>query len=83
FSLWVSASDFAIIDMIVFLTPSFFSGLLSGIVVAGCLMGINLVLSTRLQRVLGYPPLQTGLNLMPLSLGAGGGSPLSGGILPR
>ncbi|MCK8322711.1 MFS transporter, partial [Erwinia amylovora] len=38
------ASAYPLIDMLVFRTPAFFSAVLSGIVVAGCLMGINLVL---------------------------------------
>ncbi|CCP01748.1 Putativefamily MFS transporter [Erwinia amylovora Ea644] len=77
------ASAYPLIDMQVFRTPAFFSAVLSGIVVAGCLMGINLVLSQRLQLVLGFTPLQTGLYFLPLSLGAVVGSPLSGWILPR
>jgi DHA2 family multidrug resistance protein-like MFS transporter len=77
------ASKYPLIDMQVFRNPAFSSAVLAGLVVAGCLMGINLVLSQRLQLVLGLTPLQTGLYFLPLSLGAIVGSPLSGWVLPR
>jgi DHA2 family multidrug resistance protein-like MFS transporter len=77
------ASEYPLIDMQVFRHPAFSSAVLAGLVVAGCLMGINLVLSQRLQLVLGLTPLQTGLYFLPLSLGAIVGSPLCGWILPR
>lgn len=76
-------SEFPLVDMQVFRNPAFSSAVLAGLVVAGCLMGINLVLSQRLQLVLGLSPLQTGLYFLPLSLGAIVGSPLSGWLLPR
>ncbi|AZE87712.1 MULTISPECIES: MFS transporter [Pseudomonas fluorescens group] len=77
------ASEHPLIDMQVFSNPAFSSAVIAGLVVAGCLMGINLVLSQRLQLVLGLTPLQTGLYFLPLSLGAIVGSPLSGWLLPR
>ncbi len=77
------ASEYPLIDMQVFSNPAFSSAVIAGLVVAGCLMGINLVLSQRLQLVLGLTPLQTGLYFLPLSLGAIVGSPLSGWLLPR
>lgn len=78
-----SASDYPLIDMHIFRNSAFSSAVLAGLVVSGCLMGINLVLSQRLQLVLGLTPLQTGLYFLPLSLGAIVGSPLSGWILPH
>jgi DHA2 family multidrug resistance protein-like MFS transporter len=76
-------SEFPLVDMQVFRNPAFSSAVLAGLVVAGCLMGINLVLSQRLQLVLELSPLQTGLYFLPLSLGAIVGSPLCGWLLPR
>jgi len=46
-------------------------------------MGINLVLSQRLQLVVGLSPLEAGLYFLPLSIGAIVAGPLSGWLLPK
>ncbi|MBJ9975378.1 MFS transporter [Pseudomonas sp. S75] len=75
--------DYPLIDMAIFRSAAFSSAMLASLAAAGCLMGINLVLSQRLQLVLDMSPLQTGFYFIPLSLGAIVAGPLSGWMLPR
>ncbi|NDK97541.1 MFS transporter [Photorhabdus bodei] len=72
-----------LIDFNLFKSPAFSSAVISGLVASACLMGINLVLSQRLQLVLSLTPLQAGLYFLPFSLGAIVASPVSGWVLPR
>lgn len=74
-------SEIALIDMHIFCNRSFSSAVLAGPVVSGCLMGTNLVLSQRLQLVMGLTPLQAGLYFLPLPMGAMSAGPLSGWLL--
>lgn len=74
---------YPLIDLTIFRSAAFSSAVLASLAAAGCLMGINLVLSQRLQLVLGMSPLQTGLYFIPLSVGAIVAGPLSGWMLPR
>ncbi|WP_342651072.1 MFS transporter [Pseudomonas sp. REB1044] len=74
---------YPLIDLGIFRSAAFSSAVLASLAAAGCLMGINLVLSQRLQLVLGLSPLQTGLYFLPLSLGAIVAGPVSGWLLPR
>ncbi|AKH64044.1 MULTISPECIES: MFS transporter [Photorhabdus] len=72
-----------LIDFDLFKSPAFSSSVIAGLVASACLMGINLVLSQRLQLVLSLTPLQSGLYFLPFSLGAIVASPVSGWVLPR
>jgi DHA2 family multidrug resistance protein-like MFS transporter len=74
---------YPLIDMTIFRNAALSSAVLASLAAAGCLMGINLVLSQRLQLVLGMSPLQTGLYFVPLSVGAIVAGPLSGWMLPH
>ncbi|VVP90863.1 Methyl viologen resistance protein SmvA [Pseudomonas fluorescens] len=76
-------SESPLIDRQLFRNPVFCSAFLAGLMGAGCLVAINLVLSQRLQLVVGLSPLQAGLYFLPLSLGALVGGPLSGWFLLR
>lgn len=74
---------FPLIDLQIFRSPAFSSAVIASLAAAGCLMGINLVLSQRLQLVVGLSPLETGLYFLPLSVGAIVAGPLSGWLLPK
>ncbi|WP_342622287.1 MFS transporter [Pseudomonas alkylphenolica] len=74
---------YPLIDVQIFRSPAFSSAVIASLAAAGCLMGINLVLSQRLQLVVGLTPFQTGLYFLPLSLGAIVAGPLSGWLLPK
>ncbi|MFB4393951.1 MULTISPECIES: MFS transporter [unclassified Pseudomonas] len=74
---------YPLIDVQIFRSPAFSSAVIASLAAAGCLMGINLVLSQRLQLVVGLSPLETGLYFLPLSLGAIVAGPLSGWLLPK
>jgi DHA2 family multidrug resistance protein-like MFS transporter len=67
-----------LIDFRIFKSPAFSSAVVASLTASACLMGVNLVLSQRLQLVLSMSAVQTGLYFLPLSLGAILGSPLSG-----
>ncbi|WP_213992201.1 MFS transporter [Sodalis sp. dw_96] len=72
-----------LIDFSIFRTPLFTAAIMAAMISSACLMGIDLVLSQRLQLVMGLTPLQTGLFFLPLSLAAIIGSLLAGWLLPR
>lgn len=74
---------YPLIDIQIFRNPAFSSAVVASLAAAGCLMGINLVLSQRLQLVVGLSPLQTGWYFLPLSLGAIVAGPVSGWVLPK
>jgi len=72
-----------LIDFALFRHPLFTSGVLGALVAALALIGVQLVLTQRLQLVLDKTPLQTGLFLLPLSLGGFAAGPLAGMSLRR
>ena len=76
-------SAYAIIDMNLFRNSSFNSAVFAGLAISACLMGMNLVLSQRLQLVQEFSPLRAGFYFLPLSLGAIVASPIGGWLLPR
>jgi len=76
-------ADAPLIDFALFRHPLFTSGVLGALVAAMALIGVQLMLTQRLQLVLDKTPLQTGLFLLPLSMGAFTAGPLAGMSLRR
>jgi len=72
-----------LIDFSLFRNALFSAGVLGALVAAITLIGTQLMLTQRLQLVLDQTPLQTGLFLLPLSLGAFVAGPLAGMSLRR
>jgi len=67
-----------LIDFALFRHPIFTCGVLGALVSALTIIGVQLVLTQRLQLVLDKTPLQTGLLMLPLSLGGFAAGPLAG-----
>ena len=72
-----------LIDFSLFRTPRFTAGVATAMVTAAALVGIELILSQRLQLVLGYSPLQAGLLILPIPAAAFVAGPLAGLALPK
>lgn len=71
------------IDFALFRDRSFSAGVVAASIASAALMGIELVVSQRLQLVVGLSPLQAGLAILPIPLGAFVAGPLAGLALPR
>ncbi|VEB97957.1 Methyl viologen resistance protein SmvA [Cedecea lapagei] len=71
------------IDFSLFRNRMFASGISVAIITMIALTGIELVLTQRLQLVLGLTPLQAGLSILPIPMGSALASPLAGVVLPR
>lgn len=71
------------VDFAIFRHRGFMAAVASGLVASAALMGLELVLSQRLQLVLGMSPLQTSLFMLPLPLACFVSGPLTGRMLPR
>ena len=72
-----------LIDLSLFRIAPFSAGVIGASSAAMVLVGIELVLSQRLQLVLGLSPLQAALFILPIPLAAFVGGPLAGLWLPR
>lgn len=71
------------LDFTIFRTPGFLAAVLAAVVAASTLMGLQLVLSQRMQLVLHMTPLQTSWFLLPLPLASLAAGPLAGVFLHR
>jgi len=71
------------IDFTLFRDRSFSAGVATALIASAALMGMELVVSQRLQLVVGLSPLQAGLTILPIPLGAFIAGPLAGLALPR
>ncbi|MFC3607253.1 MFS transporter [Stutzerimonas tarimensis] len=71
------------IDFTLFRDRTFSAGVVAASVASAALMGMELVLSQRLQLVVGLSPLQAGLTILPIPLAAFIAGPLAGLALPR
>ncbi|WP_336741221.1 MFS transporter [Aureimonas altamirensis] len=72
-----------LIDFSLFRIPRFSAGVATAMATAAALVGIELILSQRLQLVLGYSPLQAGLLILPIPAAAFIAGPLAGLALPK
>lgn len=72
-----------LVDFALFADPRFASGVVVAIAAAGALVGVELVVSQRLQLVVGLSPLQAGLFILPIPLAAFVAGPVAGLLLPR
>lgn len=71
------------LDLALFTAPGFRNAVISAVVSAAALIGMELVFSQRLQLVLGMSPLEAALFILPLPLGSFVAGPLAGYYLPR
>lgn len=71
------------IDFALFRDRSFSAGVATALIASAALMGMELVVSQRMQLVVGLSPLQAGLAILPIPLGAFVAGPLAGLALPR
>lgn len=76
-------SEFPMLDFSLFRNRLFASGVAVAMLTMVALVGIELVLSQRLQLVSGLTPLQAGLFIMPIPLASALAGPLAGLLLPR
>ncbi len=74
-------STHPMLDMSLFSRPAITAGVVMALVVGGSLAGVELMLAQELQFVLGYTPLQAGMFMLPLMLGALIGGPFAGFVL--
>ncbi|UHD44061.1 MFS transporter [Aureimonas altamirensis] len=72
-----------LIDFSLFRIPRFSAGVATAMATAAALVGIELILSQRLQLVLGFSPLQAGLLILPIPAAAFIAGPLAGLALPK
>jgi DHA2 family multidrug resistance protein-like MFS transporter len=72
-----------LIDFSLFGNRGFTIAVLTALVSAFCIVGVALVLSQRLQLVLGLSPLHAALFMLPSSVMAFVGGPLAGWLIPR
>ncbi|MDS1139107.1 MFS transporter [Pusillimonas sp. SM2304] len=72
-----------LLDFTIFLHPGFGVAVLSALVAAIALMGMELVFTQRLQLVLDMSPLEAGLFILPLPLASFVSGPVAGRWLPR
>lgn len=71
------------IDLTLFRDPRFAGGVIGAVVSAAVLLGVELVVTQRLQLVQGMSPLQAGLFILPVPLAAFVAGPLAGLMLGR
>lgn len=76
-------SEVPMLDLGLFANRVFTAGVIGALVASGALMGMELVVSQRMQLVAGLSPLQAGLAILPLPLAAFVAGPLTGVVLPR
>ncbi len=76
-------ADQPMLDLSLFSTSGFRNAVISAVVSAAALIGMELVFSQRLQLVLGLSPLEAALFILPLPLGSFVAGPLAGHYLPR
>ncbi len=72
-----------LIDFRLFANPRFSAGVVAALVSMLALIGFELVLSQRLQLVLGLSPLQAGLFILPIPAAAFVAGPVAGALMPR
>ncbi|WP_052161400.1 MFS transporter [Hoeflea sp. BAL378] len=72
-----------LIDFSLFRNELFSAGVATAVLASFAIVGVELVVSQRLQLVLGMSPLEAGLSILPIPLGAFLGSPITGLLLPR
>ncbi|CAA2929430.1 MFS transporter [Arsenophonus endosymbiont of Bemisia tabaci] len=72
-----------IIDFSLFSNRLFSAGVIIAVITMSVIVGIELVLSQRLQLVLGFKPLQAAFCILPIPIGSVVASPLTGLLLPR
>ncbi|WP_062769553.1 MFS transporter [Sphingopyxis terrae] len=72
-----------LIDFKLFRDGGFSAGVATALIASLAIIGVELVVSQRLQLVLELSPLQAGLFILPVPLGAFVGGPLAGILLPR
>lgn len=71
------------IDLTLFRDPRFSGGVIGAVVSAATLLGVELVITQRLQLVQGMTPLQAGLFILPIPLAAFVAGPVAGLLLGR
>ncbi|MCZ0962188.1 MFS transporter [Paracoccus benzoatiresistens] len=71
------------IDLTLFRDPRFAGGVIGAVVSAAALLGVQLVITQRLQLVQGMSPLEAGLFVLPISLAAFVAGPIAGMTLGR
>lgn len=76
-------SPHPMIDFGLFRNAAFSSGVAAALVASAALVGVELVLTQRLQLVAGYSPLEAGIFILPIPLAAFVAGPLTGMMLPR
>lgn len=76
-------SDSPMIDFSLFRNPLFAGGVGVALLSMVALIGVELVLSQRLQLVLGLSPLQAALFILPIPLASALAAPMAGLLLPR
>lgn len=76
-------SNTPLIDFALFRNPGFSGGVATAMTASAVLVGVELVLSQRLQLVQGMSPLQAGLMILPIPLAAFVAGPMAGIALPR
>lgn len=77
------SSSTPMLDFALFRNRTFASAVAAAFVASAALMGTELVVSQRLQLVVGLSPLQAGLAILPIPLAAFVAGPLAGLVLPR
>ena len=86
--LWVfvrrqRTSSYPLLDLALFQDKGFRIAVISALVAAAALLGMELVFSQRLQLVLGFSPLEAGWAVLPLPIAAFVAGPIAGRLLPR
>lgn len=76
-------SSSPLIDLGLFRNRKFSLGMVSALIMAATLIGLELVFSQRLQLVNGYSPLQAGLLILPIPIAAFFAGPIMGALVPR
>lgn len=71
------------IDLTLFRDPRFAGGVIGAVVSAAALLGVQLVITQRLQLVQGMSPLEAGLFVLPIPLAAFVAGPVAGMMLAR
>jgi len=71
------------IDFRLFANPRFSNGFIIALVTMGAMVGIELVITQRLQLVNGFTPLQAAMHILPLPLAGLVAGPLAGFLAPR
>ncbi|MBD2815034.1 MFS transporter [Xenorhabdus sp. Flor] len=76
-------SSAPIIDFNLLRSYGFATGVATAFVTTAALVGVELVISQRLQLVVGLSPLQAGLFILPIPLASFAAGPLAGIVIPR